>query len=138
MQDWQFAHNIQQVNTDQDYSYTVAVDMPSKKFLLTKVLTPFGNKKFGTSLGVAVLHPEDQYTKKVGRSVATQKAKSIELEVTSINFVPNVDPHKNKIIVTVVDNTVDPTIYMKIAVRNDKDLPHLIDAYIIKKDIYAK
>lgn len=138
MQDWQYSHNIQDINTDQDYSYTVAVDMPSKKFLLTKALTPFGNKKFGTSIGVAVLHPEDQYNKKVGRSVAVQKSKNVELSVTTMEFFPHVNPTKNKIVITVVDSLDTPTIHLKIALRNDKDLPHLIDSYVFERDVYAK
>lgn len=65
--DVQYYHNNEEFER-----YTVALMLPDKEDLLD-LTEPFYRKDLPINLGIAKLHPNDQYSKKIGREVSSKK-----------------------------------------------------------------
>ena len=59
--------------------FTAVVQVPSTKTLLDLFTTV--NKKITLNLGIALVHPNDEYVKSVGRAVANERLAPVELEL---------------------------------------------------------
>lgn len=62
--------------------YTIALVVPKPEMLLALLATP--NKPFITQAGVAFCSPKDQYVKKTGRDLATERMELITVKLSSM------------------------------------------------------
>lgn len=69
--------------------FTAAVEVPNIKTLLDTI-TSVG-KSLSLSVGIAYVHPKDQYEKTVGRALAKERMLPLEFKMRMAMILPRVD-----------------------------------------------
>lgn len=119
MQDYQYFHFNH--SSDANRRYTVCFDMPKKEFFY-KLFTLFGNKEFGTKIGISIVHPTDRYVKKIGRAVAKEKMESKAFVITGVDF------HEKETILHANDTLRN--IYLVISLKKDRERARLLEVHL--------
>lgn len=99
---------------------TYAVDVGfDKQDLLEVINNPFQQVTF--AVGISFVHPNDVYTKKIGRKVSARKLLPLKFEFLRLETFSD-----NKAILLFAD---DSGIFIKFRVCKDSDRPHLLGVF---------
>lgn len=82
MSNIQYYHNMQA-------RYTIAMEVPTKE-ALTALMQPGTSKKLAIKIGRADCSKQDQYTRKVGASVAASRLQADIFELIAVNYTNDV------------------------------------------------
>lgn len=80
--------NLQYFHNPQE-KFTICCEVPSKEELMLQLgmCLTFDKKTFPLNVGIAKCHPEDNYIRKVGKEISSQKLEEIHFLIDKINFI---------------------------------------------------
>jgi len=102
---------------DVDSGYSYAIDVNFSKEALINIMHHY-TEPFTIQIGLAKLHPDDQFDKKIGREVALDDLSDSEMVISSIVFEDNR--------AVLYFDCADRGLSICFRIHKDSDKPHLL------------